>query len=467
MTKLRHILPLALTLMLSGCGGKRADADEAPASLTRPLSEIRASGELRFLTLSSSTSYFIYKGEEMGYEFELAESFAHALGLRPVIKVAPNIGKLTEMLAAGEGDLIAYPMPHTIDNGGEAFSYCGDDVITTQVLVQRRERRKPVLNDVTQLVGKEIYVERDTKFAQRLMNLNDELGGGIGIHTIEQDSLTSEDLIRMVAEGKIDYTLADDNVARVNKTFYYNLDISLTVSFPQRSSWMIPSDADSLQMALAEWMNDERRSPEYKGISKRYFELSKMPDSGAENYKPRKGRISDYDALFRKYAPELGWDWRLLAALVYEESRFNPEATSWAGARGLMQLMPHTGTNYGLTKHNFTDPEANLAAGVRYIAALQKSLSQVKDTEERTNFVLASFHSGLGHVYDAIELASKYGYDTGRWDNNVATCLRLKSNPVYYNDSVVKCGYFPGSSTLEHVRKVKERYSKFKKHVKK
>lgn len=458
------LLMLAATL-LAGC--RPSPVAEGPRSATRPIDSIYASGELRILTLSSSTSYFIYKGEEMGYEFELAQSFAHAQKLRPVVKTAPNIHRLTEMLEAGEGDIIAYPMPRTLGADSARFVYCGDENITSQVLVQRRERRKPLVKDVTELVGKTVYVEHGTKYAERLAHLNDELGGGINVHTILQDSLTSEDLIRMVSEGEIDYTLADDNVARVNKTFYSNLDISLRVSFPQRSSWVIPADADSLRTLLDDWMSAERRSGEYKAISKRYFEQSKLPDDEQDHYKPRHGHLSDYDAIFRKYAPELGWDWRLLAALVYEESRFNPEITSWAGARGLMQLMPHTGANFGLTRDNFTDPEANIAAGVKYIAALQKGLSQVADKEERINFALAAFHSGLGHVYDAIELAKKYGYDAALWDSNVAVCIQLKSNPTYFNDEVVKCGYFPGTSTVEHVRKVRDRYTKFKKQAKK
>lgn len=464
---IKRIFPWVFLLLLFTTGCKQSNPEPAPTlSPTRSWKEIKESGELHILTLYSSTSYFIYKGEEMGYEFELARSFAHSQRLRPIIKVATNIHQLTEMLSHGEGDLIAFPIPHTMDASDNGIYYCGNENITSQVLIQRIQKGKKVLRDVTQLVGKDIYVEGNTKYEIRLKNLNDELGGGINIHSIRKDSLTSEDLIRMVSDGIIDYTLADDNVARVNKTFHQNIDIKLQVSFPQRSSWIVSADADSLPIVINDWMKRERKTPEYASLSKRYFEKSKYPDTPIV-YLLKDGRLSVYDNLYRQYAVMLGWDWRLLAALSFEESRFDPAATSWAGARGLMQLMPSTGRNFGLHDDTFIDPEANIAAGTRYIASLQKGLMKITDPNERINFVLGSFHAGLGHIYDAIELARKYGYNPQKWDNNVAVCLQLKSNPEYFNDSIVKCGYFPGATTTDHVREIRSRFTDFQRRVKK
>lgn len=458
-------LTFLFLLVITGCK-ESASTLTPPPSTTRSWSAIKESGELHILTLYSSTSYFIFKGEEMGYEYELVRNFAHSQRLKPVIKVASNIHQLTEMLSRGEGDLIAFPITHKIDASEIGINYCGNENITSQVLIQRIQKGKRVLRDVTQLLGKDIYVEENTKYEVRLKHLNDELGGGIRIHPIREDSLTSEDLIRMVSEGKIDYTLADDNVARVNKTFHKNIDIKLQVSFPQRSSWIVNADADSLPFIINNWMKQERKTPEYASISKRYFEKSKYPNTPIV-YLLKDGRLSTYDNLYRQYAALLGWDWRLLAALSFEESRFDPSATSWAGARGLMQLMPATGRNFGLHDDTFTDPEANIAAGVRYIASLQKGLMKITDPNERISFVLGSFHAGLGHIYDAIELAKKYGYNPQKWDNNVAVCLQLKSNPEYFNDSIVKCGYFPGATTTDHVREIKSRFSDFQRRVKK
>lgn len=452
-------------LFLIGCKNQIL-FEEEPVS--RSYQEIIQSGELRILTLYSSTSYFIYKGEEMGYEFELVRNFAHSLGLKPTVIVANNINQLAEMLKEGKGDLVAFPINYTLNPEEQGIIHCGNENITSQVLVQRKENKRALIKDVTALIGKDVYVEAGTKYETRIRNLNDELGGGIKIHFIKKDSLTSEDLIEMVADGTIACTLADDNVARVNKTYHSNLDIKLQVSFPQRSSWIVNNNADSLATAVNEWMTQERRAPEYAAISKRYFERSKSNETVLYEafISNEPGRLSVFDPLYQRYSPVLKWDWRLLAALSYQESRFNPEVTSWAGARGLMQLMPVTGKNFGLTEQTFTDPEANIEAGVKYIAALQKSFAKVKDPNERVKFVLGAFHAGVGHIFDAMALASKYGYDPYVWDRNVALCLQLKSNPQYYNDSIVKCGYFPGNTTLDHVNKIQATFNHFREKVK-
>lgn len=148
--------------------------------------------------------------------------------------VAENIGKLVEMLQNGEGDIIAYDIPITGDLKNQLL-YCGQEMITHQVLIQRIEKNKPLLRNVTELIGKDIYVEKDSKYETRINNLNDELGGGILIHRMNKDTIITEDLIEMVSNGKIPYALADNNIARLNKTYYNNIDIKLNISFPQRS----------------------------------------------------------------------------------------------------------------------------------------------------------------------------------------------------------------------------------------
>lgn len=464
MNKLLYALPFLLVLIFAGCSRKETVVEDDGLE-SRTLQEIRQSGELRILTLYSSTSYFIYKGEEMGYEFELARSFALSEGLRLTVVVANNLQEMKEMLQRGEGDLIAYPINYVLNPEEEKVIYCGNENISSQVLIQKQDKERKIMRDVTELIGKDIYVEENSKYQLRIRNLNDELGGGINIHTIHKDSLTTEDLIGMVANGTIPYTLADDNLARVNRTYYKQIDIKLQVSFPQRSSWIVNADADSLATAINKWFSNEKTTREYASISKRYFEQSKMPDIPMDFLLTEKGKLSHYDEIYKKYASAIKWDWRLLAALSYEESRFNPEVVSWAGARGLMQLMPITGKNFGLTDENFAEPEANIEAASKYIAYLQNSFQRIADPVERSKFVLGSFHAGMGHVFDAIALARKYGYNPEIWDNNVAVCLQLKSNPHYYNDDVVKCGYFPGNTTIEHVRDIHDRYKVFQQKV--
>lgn len=224
------------------------------------------------LTLYSSTSYFNYRGQEMGFQYELSEQFAKSMGLKLRIEVANSVDELIRKLLAGEGDMIAYNLPITKE-WKDSILYCGEDIITHQVIVQQGKSKS--LKDVTELVGKDIYV-KPGKYYDRLVNLNNELGGGIHIHEVTSDSITVEDLITQVAQGKIPYTVADNDLAKLNKTYYPNLNIDLSVSFDQRSSWAVRKDSPELAAAATKWHQENMTSPAYTASMKRYFENSKM-----------------------------------------------------------------------------------------------------------------------------------------------------------------------------------------------
>lgn len=175
-------------------------------------------------------------------------------------------------------------------------------------------------------------------------------------------------------------------------------------------------------------------------------------------------KLSPYDNLIKEGAVTLGWDWRLLAAVIYQESRFHPEDESWAGARGLMQLMPETAERFGANDLN--DPRQSLRAGVKYLKYLDRYWSKtIKDPDERIKFVLASYNSGLGHILDAQKLASKYKKDPAKWKDNVGEFLLKKSIPDYYQDPVVKSGYCKCEEPVNYVSSVLDRYEEYKIHI--
>ena len=176
--------------------------------------------------------------------------------------------------------------------------------------------------------------------------------------------------------------------------------------------------------------------------------------------------MSPYDNLFKKYAKDIGWDWRMLASQGYAESRFDTTVVSWAGARGLMQIMPRTARAYGLSMNRISNPEASISTATAIIRDLDKSLSRyVPDPEERKKFVVAAYNSGIAHIYDAIALARKYGKNPQVWSGNVAEALLMKANPDYYNDPVCKYGYFRGKETTNYVIKVFDMYNRARKNV--
>ena len=173
------------------------------------------------------------------------------------------------------------------------------------------------------------------------------------------------------------------------------------------------------------------------------------------------GKVSPYDDLIKKFSTSINWDWRLLASLICQESHFNPNVESYAGAFGLMQIMPETGKNYGIDITS--SPENNVKAGIRYIKWLSSIFSpKISDEKERINFILAAYNAGPGHVLDAMKLAEKNGMDPEKWDGNVAIWLLKKSQPKYYNDTVVKSGYFKGIESVRFVSQIIERYEHYK-----
>ncbi len=466
MKYLSLLLPLSLLLLsgMMGCKNLGEDTSESVDTLSvDAFDAMKQRGELRVLTLNSSVSYFEYKGVEMGADYELARNFALSQGVRMNIIVADNLNSMIEMLHNGEADMIAYNVP-IVGAVKEELLFCGMESVSSQVLIQRRHKGWKPIREITQLVGKDIYVEADSKYAERLDHLNAELGGGIHIHWVDKDTLVTEDLIEMVAMNKIPYTLADKALAQLNKTYHNNIDIALEVSFPQRSSWAVRKDSPLLAEAIGSWMTHSDKTAHYKKILKRYFEYSKRPPA-SKVLSPSQGRISVYDPLFKKYAEELDWDWRLLASQCYHESRFDSLAVSWAGALGLMQLMPATATHLGVEGEQLQNPEINIQAGVKLLKTHQRSLSKIEDEAERTKFVLAAYNAGLGHVFDAMALAEKYGRNSHVWDGHVAEYVLLKSNPEFYNDSICKHGYLRGKETYNYVNEVLLIYDEYKQKI--
>lgn len=427
------------------------------------LPQIKDSGVLVVLTLNSSTSYFDYRGEPMGFQYELAEQFARSLGVKLKVEVARNTRDMVHKLLNGEGDLIAYNLPVTKEFK-DSVDFCGEDVITHQVLVQRNGRKDKPLKNVTELIGKEVYV-KPGKYLDRLINLDKELGGGILIHEVTNDSITTEDLIMQVSNGDIDYAICDNDLAKLNKTYYPNLNIDLAVSFDQRASWAVRKTSPLLSEAATQWHQENMTSPAYQASSKRYFEISKRTPHGSI-LSIKDGKISYFDPLFKKYAKEIDWDWRLLASLAYTESNFDTTAVSWAGAKGLMQLMPRTARAMGVPAGREQNPEESVKAAVKYIAATSRSFNGVKDPNERVKFILAAYNAGIGHVLDAMALAEKYGKNKFVWDNNVENYILLKSNEEYFNDPVCKNGYFRGVETYNFVKEILAREEAYKKKIK-
>ncbi|MGB5979914.1 MAG: transporter substrate-binding domain-containing protein [Cyclobacteriaceae bacterium] len=435
------------------------------------LEKIKERGTLRAIIDNSSTGYFIYKGQPMGYEYELLNLLADYLDVKLEILPTVDIDEAFAMLNDGKGDLIAHNLTITKDRKEKA-DFTDHLYTVKQVLVQRkpdnwRKMKRHKIEDALvrnpiDLIGREVYVRKSSSYFTRLENLSEEVGGDI-IIVEDFGDVETERLIRKVAEGEIEYTVADEDIAMVNATYYPNLDVKTAISFPQRIAWGIRKNAPDLLVEVNGWLEKMKKKPEFYVIYKKYFKNNKaIQKRGESQYASFSGnKISPYDSLIQNAALKIGWDWKLLAAQVYQESKFDPYAQSWAGAVGLMQLMPSTADSYG-TK-NLYSPQQSLRAGVMHIEFLQKMwASKVADSTERVKFILASYNVGAGHVLDARKLCRKYEKDPENWED-VRHFLILKSKPKYFKDPVVSLGYCRGEEPAKYVQNILEYYDHYHK----
>ena len=460
-------------LLIWGCRSDRSsrfrDLDSLkPENVASNFDRIREEGLLKVVTDYNSISYFIYRGQPMGFQFEMLQALADYLELELDVSVSNDLTKNFRDLYSGEVDLIAMNLTVTA-NRKQQVNFTSPLLQTRQVLVQRKpdhwkdmntkQLESNVLRNQLNLAGKTVYVQAGSVYARRLTTLSNDIGGDIRINEVQ---LEAEQLIQRVALGEIDYTICDENVGLVNSTYFPQLDVNTAVSFPQYVAWAVNLDSDSLKAEIDIWISEFKNTTRYSLLYSKYFRnRHTYRNIHSEHYALSSGKISKFDNIMKEECELINWDWRLLASMVYQESRFNPEAVSWAGAMGLMQLMPGTALNYGVTMES--PPREHVKAGIKFINWLnERFVDEIPEEEERIKFILASYNIGYGHIQDARRLAKKNGDDPDTWIGNVEVWLLKKSDPDFYSDPVVKYGYARGIETYNYVREILERYEHYK-----
>lgn len=400
----------------------------------------------------------------MGFQYELLNALASQMGVDLDIDISNEIDESLVLLNQGRYDLVAKNLTVTGDRKKQA-GFTEPLAMTRQVLVQRNQDINGTkgtanwITEATQLAGKTIYVPRNSVFAQRIRNLSDEIGSPIQV--IELPHITQEQLIELVSAGKIDYTVCHEMVAQVNQHYYSELDVSVPVSLNQKISWAVSKDAGTWLDFLNQWIIRFKTTDQYQQIYHKYFHSSYFQQFADDQFHSnRTGRISKYDDLIKELAGQYHWDWRLIASMVMQESKFRSDAESWKGASGLMQLMPETASQYQVT--NITDPRENIRGGLEHLTWLDKILSaDIENPKQRLPFVLAAYNAGLGHLADARHLAEKYGRNPKIWKDNVEFFIQKKAEKMYYLDPVVHYGYCRGEETTEYVSRVLDRFKHY------
>ncbi len=448
---------------------------------SRSWSEIEQSDTLRVVTVPSSVSMFVYKGQWRGHEYETARQVAGALGLELRVELAPSERAMLDSLYTGQADLAAWPTYYSVAAAEGDLRPCGYRYEVGLVPVARRGEA-PQLSDTAH------YTLAVTEGSRPWLALQDSAVlsyfdlAPYRVEVVSADSANAEQLVAQVSEGRYDATLVATNMAQLLRTFHQNLEIGTPMIESEDSvGWVVTSLSDTLAAKIDSVCHYQVSAPRYPPIVKRYFEQSQGRQVKIQ-YILGGGRLSVYDQLFKNYSRHIGWDWRLLAAVAYTESRFDPLVVSHKGARGLMQLMPPTGERFGCPEAMLINPESNIQAGTRLIASLEASLrSRISQTlcpdissyaeadsttraaveADLIRFTLASYNAGLGHVFDAIALADTFHYNPARWEGNVGYALSLKVNPEYYDLPCVHSGKFNADVTLDYVENVLDTYELF------
>lgn len=401
------------------------------------------SDTIRALILYHAADYFVYQGSVIGFQYDLIKQMGKDLG-RPVeISIESDPDKVFLKCFSNEYDIVGFdfdksmfPEEYLVQSDPHSYTY--------PVLLMRKGTSLDTnVNRVVHAASK--YDNRiDFKDLKSL-----------GTWKLQHDvDVTVEDLIEMLEDTVIDYMVCNYNVAITILPFYKDLLLGPRIgdNFPR--TWVLNGTNEALNGDINRWLHSFKATPQYEKLCNRY--LSRHSYIIQHSFGTKRNKISSYDRSMKAASARCHIDWRFMSSIIYQESNFSSDVLGMGGSFGIMQMMPATREQYGIT--DTSTVEEQIWAGARYISYLYRIFENKVDTAETYYFVAAAYNSGPGHILDAMALCKKYGEDSQHWDI-VSKYLVLKSHKEYYSDPVVKCGYYPGKHTLNYVREVMDRYN--------
>ncbi|MCW9013041.1 MAG: membrane-bound lytic murein transglycosylase MltF [Gammaproteobacteria bacterium] len=424
------------------------------------LDGIKQRKTLRVLTRNNAASYFLWRGELLGFEYELVKAFAKKHKLRLEVIVAPDHQQLIPMLKAGKGDLIAAFMTITTERKEQGVSFSRPHHYISEIIVSRADDDS--LNQPQDLAGRTVHVRPSSAYWNSLQQLKNT-GIDFAIKAAPE-TMETEEIIARVATGEYDLTLADNHLLDIELTWRDDIKAAFALEDIRKNAWAVRPENKQLLAAINTFIKQEYKGLFYNITYQKYFKDShtiKKHRDDRIDLNPD-GTISPYDDMVKKYAKQYGFDWRMLVSQMYQESRFNPAAKSWAGAKGLMQVMPRTAKELGLTQLN--DPETGIHAGVKYLNWVRDRFEDELHVKDRMWFALAAYNAGAGHVQDARRLARQQGWNPNHWFDNVEKAMLLLSKRKYAKHA--RHGYVRGTEPVNYVRKIRSRYQAYVRLVK-
>ena len=411
------------------------------------LQQAQQRGSLTLLTRNGPSSYFTGPQGKAGPEYDVAAAFAGYLGLAIKVRVAHEFGDLESLLKNRQGELIAANLTRTRARE-KLFAFGPDYADVTTIAVYKRGKKRP--RELADLVGMQVSVIAGSSYEDLLEKARETLPD---LQWTSAKSLGMEDLLLAIADGELDATLVDSNIFKISSQFYPRLKPGFTLAEHQHQAWaLLPGDDDSLVQKVRSFFKLIGENGDLVAMQSRYNENDNDLDRVGmfQFMKQVRNRLPPLIPVFQEVALAHDLDWRLLAAMGYQESHWDPEAASVTGVRGIMMLTQRTATQLGVKDR--LDPEQSIEGGARYFLQMQNRIPSRIPEPDRSWMALAAYNMGFGHLEDVRVLTQKQGGNPDRWQD-VNDRLTLLSQEKYYRDT--RYGYARGYEARQYVDNIR------------
>ena len=408
------------------------------------LQKIKQTGVITVATRNSAHCYYLYRDQPMGFEYELAKAFAEYLGVGLQVRIVDNWSDMVAALSDGSAAFIAASMPITSKRQTQVAFSDGYMEVAQNIITHRKNTG---IKEAADLSGKTIDVRKGTVYQQRLVELKKQ---GINLAIRLHDDLPVEELIQKVADGQIDFTIANSNIISINRRNFPGVVSTGSINDGMQLAWAVYPKSKKLLEQINAFLRMINKSGKFDEIYNKYYgDIDDFDYVDLEAFHRRvKNKLSRYSPFIKAAAKKHGFDWRLIAAQIYQESHLNPWAKSQAGARGLMQILPSTAKDLGIG--DLFDPVQNINAGVQHLKDLYDHFDQAHG-EDRLLIALAAYNIGQGHINDARNLAKKKGLDPDKWVSLSKTLPLLQYRKYFMN---TQYGFCRGTEPIRYIKQI-------------
>ncbi|QUM85919.1 MULTISPECIES: transporter substrate-binding domain-containing protein [unclassified Moritella] len=418
--------------------------------------KIQESRTVRFVLRNNLSSYYIWRGELLGFHYELAKRFAKEHKLRYEIIVAPNNVALLDYLLEDKADIALGFLTPTVQRRDKGIAFSRPYHYASELVVAHKDH--PEISSTVELANSNIYIRPSSSYWESAVELKKTVKNInlIGV----PESQETESIIEKVGDKEYEMTIADSHIVDIEMTFRDDIQSLMALGAPKSQSWAVTSGNNKLLEKSNAFIKKHYKGLFYNVIYNKYFKNQRRLDTHYKDYvrQNNSGVLSPYDDIVKEYASQYDFDWRLLVSQMHQESRFNPNAKSMAGAKGLFQLMPRTAKELGIS--NVHVPKQGIKAGVLYMNWVRERMrkDEVKDNQ-LIWFTLASYNAGAGHVRDAMRLAKQKGWRDDVWFGHVEKAMLLLSQSKYA--AKARYGYVRGQEPVHYIREIKRRFETY------